>query len=549
MPYDDILAMMLARSASPALANNTTPDHSDGGRVLPDPQPFKEGGKAEKEPASNGKHITLNKAKKAPEPQSAPLPVQQFEEGVVKKATGGSIKRVFKKAQEFLNQPQYHGGSYQRGDVITQPLYMTPNKEMAQSFVDPTRIPGSQLQELKPQVNNPAPERLVQAAIRKHVPENVHMGYTPATAFDPNLHEYKSIQALIDELTRRGYDSAIAHDIGMGSSIPSGPALVAFPGTKAYRKGGEVEGGGAAFGIYPKQRATPSGEEVKRVMRETVPEAIQSLLVPSDVLDVAMMVAPWGKVGKLAAAGLTAMSPMEAEAGKVKTAVDLGRRSLFGLRPTQDMAGRELAPLKQATQDLKAAPKIEEKTTTFTPSPDAPKVESTLKSLAETPVSRRTVLKSATGQVMQHALPGMSEITQAVNPVASVVQQAAAPAFTEAMIPGLVAEGLKMGYSLPRVMKMVEGELGTGMKNMNQADVDRMYHNMMDPYSATDMNMFPNYTSAGDAWRSLTGVESAFGRPFSQLRQSMSAVKKADPELYETLKNAARDVEKYGSEP
>jgi hypothetical protein len=307
--------------------------------------------------------------------------------------------------------------------------------------------------------------------------------------------------------------------------------------------------GGAAFGVFPQAKK-------RREQKSDIGEELyKTFFVPQDMLDVALMAVPFGKTGRAAAAGLSALSPMEAEAGKVKTGVDLARRSLFGLRPTQDMAGRELAPLKQASKDLDKAPKIEEKTTTITPSPDAPKVESTLKSIAETPVSRRTVLKTAAGQALKGLVPdtGMiGDIAKAVNPVESVVRQAApaAPLFySEAMVPGLVAEGLKMGYSFPRIMKMVEGTLGTGLKNMNEADIERMYQNLLNPHSATDMGMYPNHVTPGDAWRSMTAVEGAFGTPLSQLRQSMRSVKQADPELYETLKNLSRDVSQYSNEP
>ena len=159
---------------------------------------------------------------------------------------------------------------------------------------------------------------------------------------------------------------------------------------------------------------------------------------------------------------------------------------------------------------------------------------------------------------MKHALPdlpGIGDIAKAVDPMTSVVRQAAAPSvFTEAMIPGLVAEGIKMGYSFPRIMKRVQGEMGTGLKNLSEEDIERMYYNLFDPYSATNMSGAPGLSrtpgglKAGDAWRSMTGVENAFGTPFSQLRQSMSSVRKADPELYQALKDLSRDIEQYGDE-
>ena len=100
---------------------------------------------------SNDKHVVLGA------PASEPQAYQ----------AGGPAKRVFKKAKEFLDQPMYHGGTYTKGDTVTQPLYMSPNQRLAESYVDEYRNPGSRLVELKPQVSNPAPERLVKAAARK----------------------------------------------------------------------------------------------------------------------------------------------------------------------------------------------------------------------------------------------------------------------------------------------------------------------------------------------------------------------------------------------
>jgi hypothetical protein len=176
---------------------------------------------------------------------------------------------------------------------------------------------------------------------------------------------------------------------------------------------------------------------------------------------------------------------------------------------------------------------------------------SVMESLVETPMSRRTMLKTAGSQAMQSMLP-VGDIAKALDvpvPTGALSQATQAapviPVVTEAMIPGLVAEGLQMGLSFPRVMKMVQGELGTGLKNLGEADIERMYYNLFDPYSATNI---PGTTRAGDAWRAMTGVEGAFGFPFTQLRQSMRSVRKADPELYETLKKLSRDIAEYGPE-
>jgi hypothetical protein len=424
----------------PVLGDQTMPDVSDSGQMFMDPMPFAGGGKVE--------------------------------------------------ALKLLKGDLFHGGSYKKGDTITQPLYTTPSREMAETYVDEYRNPGSTLKQLRPNVKNPAPERLVNAASRRYVPENERMGYTPASAFDQNLHDPRAIAKMIAELRRRGYDSAVATDIGMsGPGAVEAPALIAFPGAKAYAKGGKV--------------------------------------------------------------GTKTLDEMQAE---LMSKQGLTRRSLFGL-PTQSQqyplskVEQEVQRIEQQARKKGEAPAVS--TARVDVDPGTGSKRSVMESLVETPMSRRTVLKTAGSQAMQSMLP-MGDVAKALDvpvPTGALSQATQAapviPVVTEAMIPGLVAEGLQMGLSFPRVMKMVQGELGTGLKNLGEADIERMYYNLFDPYSATNI---PGTTRAGDAWRAMTGVEGAFGFPFTQLRQSMRSVRKADPELYETLKKLSRDIAEYGPE-
>lgn len=150
---------------------------------------------------------------------------------------GGVVKGALAKMREILEQPMFHGGNYKRGEEIIQPLYLTPNREMAGTYADPMRVPGATMQELRPEISRAAPERLVRAAARRYVPENEQMGYTPASAFDENLHDPDNIRALIAELERRNYDSAVATDIGMTQG-QTAPAVVVFPGRRAFAQGG-----------------------------------------------------------------------------------------------------------------------------------------------------------------------------------------------------------------------------------------------------------------------------------------------------------------------
>jgi hypothetical protein len=79
---------------------------------------------------------------------------------------------------------------------------------------------------------------------------------------------------------------------------------------------------------------------------------------------------------------------------------DLARRALFKL---PESANLPAAIEKQSLPGMKDAPKVTEKTVELDPGEGKKKV--TVKSLAETPVSRRGVLQSAASQVARRALP------------------------------------------------------------------------------------------------------------------------------------------------
>ncbi len=84
--------------------------------------------------------------------------------------------------------------------------------------------------------------------------------------------------------------------------------------------GGPVKmaGGGAAFGIYPKQRATPSSEETKKAVKQASQVGVD-LLLPQDAVDVGMMLVPGGKIARKAGAALIAGgASTDTEAGVMK---------------------------------------------------------------------------------------------------------------------------------------------------------------------------------------------------------------------------------------
>lgn len=320
----------------------------------------------------------------------------------------------------------------------------------------------------------------------------------------------------------------------------------AIRGDVEMAKGGLVaafQDGGAAFGVFPQMR--PRRAENSGTGDRMTEEALK-FMIPQDTLDLALMALPFGKAGKAAAAGLMALTPSDAEAGKLKTGVDLARRSFFGLKPSQDMAGRELAPVQRDMDRMraelnraeKAAPKVEERSVSIDPGKGSAKIVDTVQKVASTPVSRRTVLKSATGQVLQNALP-MQSFADLMKPVEVVKQaaQAVAPTSTPFGMPGMIAAGLREGMSEDDVAKMV---LGT-YRTVSPEKVERTVGSIKDPSSIA----FEEPVGAGRAMMDLIGTE---GPPIAN-RGALRYMRHIDPAKYDELRQTAKDVAEYGFEP
>jgi len=115
-------------------------------------------------------------------------------------------------------------------------------------------------------------------------------------------------------------DEALKGEIGLfdprdGLETPAlqllGPKME--PQKITYRDGGQVDSG-AAFGIYPKQRATPSSKETKDAMTKAAKFAAETL-VPQTLFDAGLMLIPGGRVARKAGAALMALDAGDAEAG------------------------------------------------------------------------------------------------------------------------------------------------------------------------------------------------------------------------------------------
>lgn len=407
------------------------------------------------------------------QPRSTPVP-QQY-------AGGGKVE-----ALKMLKGDLWHGGSYKKGQTITQPLYLSPSRELAESYVEPDRVPGSVLQKLRAEVKRPAPERLVRAASRKFVPENEASGYTPASAFDANLHDPELVAQMIRELRRRGYDSAVASDVGMGTGVEA-PALVLFPGSKAFAKGGKV--------------ATKTLDE------------------------------------------------MQAE---LMSKEGLSRRSLFGLKPQYPVA-KVNEPLSKVEQEVKRieqqagksglAPKVS--TARVEVDPGTGSRKSVMESIAETPLSRRQVLKTAASQAAQSVLP-VGDIAKLVgapavtSPVGAIAQAAkAAMPLVPMTVQGVIARAAKMGLNEDETVALLKK-----MGMADEADVQYMLPTMRSPYDFYE-DLGIGEMSRARAMANL--INEDLTKPMA-MRGPLREIRRENPAMYQELKRAAQDIADYGQE-
>jgi hypothetical protein len=124
---------------------------------------------------------------------------------------------------------QYHGGTYEPGTPVTQPLYMTRDPAAAASYAQDR---GGSVIKLQPRFSRTAAPSELERLAAQYVPENASAGYTPASALDASIHGERDVNRLIYEMQRnpRFYDSVRGADLDMaGREIE---ALVALPGQR-----------------------------------------------------------------------------------------------------------------------------------------------------------------------------------------------------------------------------------------------------------------------------------------------------------------------------
>lgn len=305
----------------------------------------------------------------------------------------------------------------------------------------------------------------------------------------------------------------------------------------------------AAFGHFPQMKPRRRGKS------DIGDKIIDTLFIPHDPLDLALMAVPYGKAGRAAAAGIMALSPMDAEAGKVgktlqamkdelllKGAFDPSRRSLFGLRPTQDMAGRELTKVEKQFAKEGQAPTITKSTTSV--SPDAGKTSSTIEKLVQTPVSRRQVLQTGASQLMQGALP-KGALPTPLGGVEEIAQQTVPAAASADMIPSLIMTAIKQGIPESEIPQFVRSKLGSAQPSKlfdpnDRTQMELLYRNLTDPMDApNDWEFFGPLRPSGALNIMLQTPGSEV--PPMQMRGALRQIRDADPDRYRQMINSARD--------
>lgn len=218
------------------------------------------------------------------------------------------------------------------------------------------------------------------------------------------------------------------------------------------------------------------------------------------------------------------------------------RRGFLGLGKAADfpLAKMDTKALERMQSDLKGAPAVTEKTVTVDPGKGAAK--STLKSVSETPMTRREVLQSAAGQAMRGVLPDLGGLN-AIGNVAKVAETAA-PTFTFDMVPALVAEAVRKGMSEEQAMSFIRGMMPAAEKRFR---IEDMYDAYKNPEFFT---VLEGKAGPGEVMRSMMGAlpESLTGAPLSSIRPQIRAMRERAPEVYDQLRQTAKDIGEYGHE-
>jgi hypothetical protein len=134
-----------------------------------------------------------------------------------KQGSEGAIAKYAEDQAPTIGTKVFHGGRGVNPNGLT---YFTPNKDMAESYVDMTNdrfgTGSGSLSQHQISISKPAPENVVMSEAKKLGIDNSN--YTPASVFDTELHG-DAVTQLASNLRKQGYDGAILDDVAYGKNI------------------------------------------------------------------------------------------------------------------------------------------------------------------------------------------------------------------------------------------------------------------------------------------------------------------------------------------
>ena len=222
------------------------------------------------------------------------------------------------------------------------------------------------------------------------------------------------------------------------------------------------------------------------------------------------------------------------------------RRGFLGLGKAADfpLAKMDTKALEKMQSEMRGAPAVTEKSVTIDPGKGAAK--STLKSISETPMTRREVLQSAAGQVMRGALPdlgGLGSIGNVAKAVESVAPAAASPLTNPYAI---IMSLMKQGKSEEEIAKMFSKK----MPEYNEYAVENMIGKVRNPsgYLYGDL---PTLKTPSGALREIVEFKAdGWDDHLSplKLKPELRQLRSADPDAYKGIINAAKDISMLSAE-
>jgi hypothetical protein len=237
---------------------------------------------------------------------------------------------------------------------------------------------------------------------------------------------------------------------------------------------------------------------------------------------------------------------------KVVDKPDLARRSLFGLKaqpamdfPLARIDDKALTRLEKEFGKEGKAPTLTEKTTTV--SPDAGATKSTLKSITETPLSRRTVLKSAAGQAMQSMLPmdelaKLADIPAAATPVGAMAQAARAAPALPVTVESVLAAAMNRGLKKQEAIDVAAARF----PEFDFNEIEDRWRVLKDPYRQIGEHSDDADVDLLEMSRPAENMRGIIGAPMSgplmATRPYMRALKEASPRIYGKAREFSKDA-------